>query len=231
MARKTKTSDDDWRAAFTLALVETAVRNSRLEELHTGISPESATGDYSDVKVVTPYGDIPWARLSRLDDEEMKALMSEVVDRVYTVLTHPEPFMMLMGAQSWNRPALDPAMMDAVARHRAKARGVSREDIWRTWPLDETKLRPPLRREALAVSDRGESDAEAAAEDEALHLSTAEGEISPETLRRLAENPVTDAAWIAKVREALRTGADGWERANLAVLDEIEAATYGHDER
>lgn len=231
MARKTKTSDDDWRAAFTLALVETAVRNSRLEELHTGISPESATGDYSDVKVVTPYGDIPWARLSRLDDEEMKALMIEVVDRVYTVLTHPEPFMMLMGAQSWNRPALDPAMMDAVARHRAKARGVSREDIWRTWPLDETKLRPPLRREALAVSDRGESDAEAAAEDEALHLSTAEGEISPETLRRLAENPVTDAAWIAKVREALRTGADGWERANLAVLDEIEAATYGHDER
>jgi hypothetical protein len=122
-------------------------------------------------------------------------------------------------------------MMDAVARHQAKARGVSREDIWRTWPLDEGKLRPPLRREAVAVSDRGESNTEAATDDEALHLATVEGEISPETLRRLAEDPVSDAAWIAKVREALRTGADGWERANLDKLDEVEAATYGHDER
>lgn len=49
-------------ASLALALVETCVRNSRLEELHTGISPDSAVGDYSDVKVVTPYGDIPWAR-------------------------------------------------------------------------------------------------------------------------------------------------------------------------
>jgi hypothetical protein len=35
-------------------------RNSKLEELHIGKSPISETGDYSDVKVVTPSGEIPW---------------------------------------------------------------------------------------------------------------------------------------------------------------------------
>jgi hypothetical protein len=35
-------------------------RNSKLEVLHTGKSARSKTGDYSDVKVVTPYGEIPW---------------------------------------------------------------------------------------------------------------------------------------------------------------------------
>jgi hypothetical protein len=45
-------------------------RNSKLEELHTGKSPRSKTGDYSDVKVVTPYGEIPWNELSRLNNDE-----------------------------------------------------------------------------------------------------------------------------------------------------------------
>lgn len=57
-----------------------------LEDLHGGIFPSSKTGDYSDVKVVTPYGEIPWARLGRITDEEMKELMIEVVSKVYTLL-------------------------------------------------------------------------------------------------------------------------------------------------
>ncbi|WP_299006338.1 hypothetical protein [uncultured Caulobacter sp.] len=223
MARKTKTSNDDWRAPLALALVETAVRNSRLEELHAGVSPESAVGDYSDVTVVTPYGEIPWARLSRLDDAEMKALMIEVVDRVYTVLTHPEPFMTLMGARAWNQPALDPAMMDAVARHEAKGRGVSREEIWRAWPLDEGKQRPPLRREAIAAAHQ---DQDAADGDEPDVTLAPAAPITPEAMRRLAEVPVADAGWIARVREALRAGAAEWEHAELERLDEIEAATH-----
>jgi len=56
-------------------------RNSKLEDLHTGTSPSSKTGDYSDVKVVTPYGEIPWNNLSRLNDDEMKELMIDVVNR------------------------------------------------------------------------------------------------------------------------------------------------------
>jgi hypothetical protein len=58
-------------------------RNSGLEDLHAGISPSSAAGDYSDVVVNSPYGSIPWPQVSRLNDEEMKELMIDVVDRTY----------------------------------------------------------------------------------------------------------------------------------------------------
>ena len=61
-------------------------RNSRLEDFHAGIHPNSKTGDYADVKVVSPYGDIPWERLSRLSDDEMRALMIDVVNRSYALL-------------------------------------------------------------------------------------------------------------------------------------------------
>ena len=35
-------------------------RNSILENLHAGKVPDSKCGDYSDVVVKTPYGEIPW---------------------------------------------------------------------------------------------------------------------------------------------------------------------------
>ncbi len=58
-------------------------RNSMLEDLHAGTSPSSACRDYSDVTVSTPYGVIPWPKVSRLNDDEMKRLMIDVVDRAY----------------------------------------------------------------------------------------------------------------------------------------------------
>lgn len=58
------------------------VRNSDLENLHAGTSPSSVTGDYSDVKVVSPYGEIPWSQLSRITDEEMRTLMLNVEEQV-----------------------------------------------------------------------------------------------------------------------------------------------------
>jgi hypothetical protein len=61
-------------------------RNSGLEDLHAGISPDSAAGDYSDVLVNSPYGAIPWPQVSRLNDEEMKQLMIDVVDRTYRLV-------------------------------------------------------------------------------------------------------------------------------------------------
>lgn len=64
-------------------LVQRCFRNSVLEDLHAGIAPSSKTGDYSDVMVCTPFGDIAWDRLSRFDDAEMKRLMIDVVDRTY----------------------------------------------------------------------------------------------------------------------------------------------------
>jgi hypothetical protein len=50
-------------------------RNSMLEDFHAGIVPSSRSADYSDVKVVTPYGETRWNDLSRMSDKEMKALM------------------------------------------------------------------------------------------------------------------------------------------------------------
>jgi ligand-binding SRPBCC domain-containing protein len=62
-------------------------RNSILEDLHAGITPDSQTGDYTDVVVRSPYGEIPWPNLSRLSDEEMKALMIDVVNKTYRAMT------------------------------------------------------------------------------------------------------------------------------------------------
>jgi len=60
-----------------------------LEDLHSGTVPTSESGDYSDVNVITPYGEIPWSELSRFDNSEMKAMMIDVVnhcDRVLALL-------------------------------------------------------------------------------------------------------------------------------------------------
>ena len=72
------------RLALSMALV--CVRNTCLEDIHAGITPSSQAGDFLDVKVVTPYGEIPWNNLSRISDDDMRDFMREVVDRIYTVL-------------------------------------------------------------------------------------------------------------------------------------------------
>jgi hypothetical protein len=40
------------------------------------------------VKVISPYGQISWNGLSRISDEEMKALMLGIVNKVFTFLVH-----------------------------------------------------------------------------------------------------------------------------------------------
>lgn len=47
---------------------------------------DSEVGDYSDVIVKSPFGDIPWAKLSRLSDYEMKLLMNDAVNKTYRFL-------------------------------------------------------------------------------------------------------------------------------------------------
>jgi hypothetical protein len=61
------------------------VRNTSIEDIHAGIEPYSPSGDFSDVKVVTPAGVIPWPKVSRIRDDEMRAFMTQVVDRLYTI--------------------------------------------------------------------------------------------------------------------------------------------------
>lgn len=95
------------------------MRNTFLEDLHAGVVPGFKTGDYSDVKVISPHGEIPWTKLSRISDEEMKRLMIEVVDRVFTLLSYPEELAVLSPrALDWNRRRLNPALMRAVRRRR-----------------------------------------------------------------------------------------------------------------
>ncbi|MDD3183041.1 MAG: hypothetical protein PHD48_09600 [Alphaproteobacteria bacterium] len=84
--------DKEAAALLAKTIVLCAFRNTSLEDLHAGTFPDSKTGDYSDVKVVTPYGEIPWVRTSdankasRLNNEEMRTLMKEAVNKVFTIL-------------------------------------------------------------------------------------------------------------------------------------------------
>ena len=75
------------RKRLAKAMARDCFRNTKLEDFHAGTFPSSKAGDYSDVKVVSPYGEIGWERLSRLSDEEMKALMIDVVNHCYDFLT------------------------------------------------------------------------------------------------------------------------------------------------
>jgi hypothetical protein len=103
------------------SLVESCVRNA-LEDVHAGIFPSSLSGDYSDVKVVTPYGEIPWTQLGRISDAEMKVLMIDIVNKTYTFLRYLDELAAESAqTQRWDRPKLDQDLMISV-RHRRVVR-------------------------------------------------------------------------------------------------------------
>jgi hypothetical protein len=87
------------------------VRNSYLEELHAGIFPSSHTGDYTDVNVSSPYGEIPWHRVGRISDEDMQVLMEDIVNRLYTFLVHllaiGEPHRGIPLPTNWSPPQIE----------------------------------------------------------------------------------------------------------------------------
>ena len=87
------------------------VRNSSLEDRHAGIFPSSKTGDYTDVKVVRPYGEIAWNRLGRLSDEEMQRLSEDIVNRLYTflfyLLSSGEPDRGMPLPKHWSPPHIE----------------------------------------------------------------------------------------------------------------------------
>ena len=71
------------RVAKVMAMM--CVRNTRLEDLHTGLVPVTRTGDYSDVVVLDADGRrIPWLEASHIDDDQMRDLMRQIVNRLYT---------------------------------------------------------------------------------------------------------------------------------------------------
>ena len=79
--------DDEKRIAAIMAktLAMMCVRNTGLETLHAGIVPVTHAGDYFDVRVIDADGrEIAWNDVSHLDDGQMRALMKEIVSRLYT---------------------------------------------------------------------------------------------------------------------------------------------------
>jgi len=126
-------------------LVLQCFRNSVLENFHSGVAPSSACGDYSDVTVSSPYGTIPWPRVSRLNDEEMKRLMIDVVDRAFSFIqtflddTARSQLLSLLAERDplpqWNQPMSGRAAAgtETIARERKISRG--------TRPLNASDLR------------------------------------------------------------------------------------------
>jgi hypothetical protein len=103
-------------AKFAKLLAFYCVRNSYLEELHAGIFPSSKAGDYSDVKVISPYGEIAWNRVGRISDEEMKPLMEDIVNRLYTFLFHlltsGEPERGVPLPKNWSPPQMEASIAE-----------------------------------------------------------------------------------------------------------------------
>jgi len=125
-----KDADTALASALAKAITAICVRNTFLEDLHAGTSPSSKTGDYSDVKIVTPYGEIPWQNLSRISDEQMKRLMKEVVNNIYTFLCRQEDpafiaaFVTLGGryAAQWDEPEMQKDFVVPERASRKKSR-------------------------------------------------------------------------------------------------------------
>jgi len=114
--------DETKKKRLAKLLVLNGFRNTYLEDLHAGLVPHSKHDDKRDVVVFSPDGnekfkEIPWKHLSRLDDDEMKKLMIECVNNVYTILenlTNPEFLEKLSkGLENhdfcpeWNEPELN----------------------------------------------------------------------------------------------------------------------------
>jgi hypothetical protein len=128
-----KHSKKDLIAPLAKAITALCVRNTILEDLHAGTTPSSKTGDYSDVKVVTPYGEIPWSKLSRISDAEMKRLMKEIVNSVYSFLCrqHDREFLaafLQLGNRytaRWDEPQLKEDFVVPTKTSRQKPRSGS----------------------------------------------------------------------------------------------------------
>lgn len=117
--------------AFVRILALMCVRQSRLETLHEGLFPITRTGDYSDVVVVDADGRrIPWPEVSRINEDEMRDLMREIVNKLYTFFVKAEDpnfkaWTDFVRPQSyhWDRPKLDKVMMHHVKVYARGRRG------------------------------------------------------------------------------------------------------------
>jgi len=115
---------DEKRIAAKLAKIMTlmCIRNTRIEAIHAGVTPITKTGDYSDVVVLDAEGrKIPWTDVSHFDDDVMRDLMRQIVNRLYTFqLKADDPgFHNLIErwasvAEKWDEPELDERFLQGI---------------------------------------------------------------------------------------------------------------------
>jgi hypothetical protein len=101
------------RSDLAKSIVLHAFRNTLLEDIHAGRGVRSETGTFDDVKVVTPYGDIPWNEVSHISDEQMRTLMIGAVNTVYTMLAFSH--LKFRVPNGWNEAVLDEDMLTMIA--------------------------------------------------------------------------------------------------------------------
>jgi len=112
------------KLAKTMAML--CVRNTHLETIHAGKTPVTKTGDWSDVTVVDADGNsIPWTDVSHISDDEMRDLMRDIVNRLYTsYLCADEPGLQaeierwVSVASKWDAPEIDPRMIGGMVEQR-----------------------------------------------------------------------------------------------------------------
>lgn len=117
----TRKEEEEAASRLAKAMAVVCVRNTNLENLHAGRAPVTRMGDYSDVFVVDADGNrISWNEVSRFGDDEMRDLMRQVVNRLYTFhLRAAEPEFhalitrWLSSTRKWDEPVLDPGLAKA----------------------------------------------------------------------------------------------------------------------
>lgn len=113
--------DAEKRIAARLAKIMAmlCVRNTHIENIHAGLTPVTHTGDWSDVTVVDADGRrIPWTEVSHITDDDMRELMRDIVNRLYTfhlcaadpkLQAEIEKWMAVAG--KWDEPEIDHRMI------------------------------------------------------------------------------------------------------------------------
>jgi hypothetical protein len=125
---------DEERIAARLAklMAMICVRNTGIENLHAGTVPVTHTGDFSDVFVTDADGRrIAWTDVSHMDDDVMRDLMRQIVDRLYTFHMnrddpqfrgHLDRWLAISG--TWDDPKLDDALLAVISENEEPDRPV-----------------------------------------------------------------------------------------------------------
>ena len=115
-------------AILSKAMAMMCFRNTILEDFHSGIAPVSHTGDFSDVVVIDANGRrIPWPEVAHIEPDEMRNLMRQVVNRLYTfqVKAGDLEFVAMMDraareAWEWDEPELDEIFLAGLEARRSR---------------------------------------------------------------------------------------------------------------